>query len=85
MNPEATTKLFAIGNMFNSAGKMVKDGLVEPEFIWQFHSPFSILLMWEKVKPLVDKWREIWNDSSVWESFEYLYDITKNKHPDVKV
>lgn len=83
VNPEATVKLFSLGNMYNSAGQMVKDGLVKPEFVWSIQAPFSIILLWEKVKPLIDRFRESDNDPSMWGSFEYLYNVTKKRYPEV--
>ena len=84
VNPDATTKIFALGNMFNSAGQMVKDGLVKPEFIWNIQAPFSIVMLWEKFKPLTDHWRALNNDPMIWASFEYLYNVTKSRFPEVR-
>jgi len=80
---EATTRLFSIANMYNSAGHMVKDGLVKPEFVWSVFAPFSVILLWEKFKPLIDRWRELDNDPLMLDSFEFLYNVTKRRFPQV--
>jgi len=82
-NAEATTRLFSILNMYNSAGHLVKDGLVKPEFVWSVFAPFSIILLWEKFKPLIDRWRELDNDPVMMDSFEHLYNVTKTRFPEV--
>ena len=43
----------------------------------------TIIGSWEKVKPLVERWRNVYDDPLMHKSLEYLYDETKKKHPKV--
>jgi hypothetical protein len=83
VNPEAYRNLQAALNFGNTFGVILKEGLIEPDILYQFWPPFSNLAVWRKAEPVVKVWRERYNDPSLYASFEYLVEDTKRRYPEV--
>jgi hypothetical protein len=81
VNLEAYSKLQSVLTSYNNIGSLVKNKIFKPEFIWESHTPLVIIALWEKLKPLAEHWRNVFEDPTVYKQFEYLYDETKKKHP----
>jgi hypothetical protein len=83
VNPEASSRLFSELNQYNNTGMLLKNKIVEPDFIWQSWPPAMVIRLWEKAKPIVEYSRDATNDSTLYESFEYFYKETIKKYPNV--
>jgi hypothetical protein len=82
-NPEAYRNFIKALSFGNTFGVILKEGLIEPEILYQFWTPMSNLAVWRKAEPIVKTWRERYNDPSIFASFEYLVEDTKRRHPEV--
>jgi hypothetical protein len=81
VNPEAASKLYAILNLFNNIGSLVKNNIVDLDFVLQSLSPVMIKGTWFKLKPLVEFWRDVYDYPEYYKMFEYLHDETLKKYP----
>ncbi len=72
-----------IQSRFQSLGVMFKEGFIEPELLYKIYSPHTIMLTWEHYLPnLVSRRKEL-NDPNLHSDFEYLYNETKKRYPDI--
>jgi len=62
-------------------GFLLREGLIEVDFIIRLHLPWYIIRMWESFEPLFLKQREI--DPEAHKDFEYLYKAVKKKYPHI--
>jgi hypothetical protein len=60
-------------NLFETAGFLFHNGLIEYEIV----SQFPVTVAWEKVKPIVEGFRKEFNFPQSFEWFEYLYNEMK--------
>jgi hypothetical protein len=84
VNSEASSQLYSVLHSYNTLGNLLQNEIVELEFIWKFTPPATTMMLWEKVKILVEFWRNAFDDPTIYESFEYLYDKTREKHPQLQ-
>lgn len=70
--------------LFQSIGTLLKDGVIDSEFIFNIYSPNMIIWTWEKLIPLVSMYREVINYPDYFSNFEYLYDVTCKKYPELR-
>ena len=82
VNPEAYSNLIAVLNMGNTFGVILKEGLIEPEILYQFWHPNANLIMWQRAEPLIKAWREMYNYTS-WAPLEYLVEDSKRRFPEI--
>jgi hypothetical protein len=83
-NPEAAKYMYAMWNYYNVVGTHIRDGLIDADYwlrmrIW----PITVIAIWEKCKVIFEEWREFYNDPSMYEGFEYLYNVIKQRYPHV--
>ena len=71
-NPEAFNKLIKVGDVFQSLGELVKDGVFEIESVYE-RSGFTIIPAWEKIGPVIQGMRNLSNNPVIFPQFEYLY------------
>ena len=83
LDPEASADSYLMAMKYNFTGKMVMDGIIDPEFVWQALPTSFMIGAWEKYRLLVEVWRERYNDPQFYYPFEYLYDITKKQFPNI--
>ncbi|MHA2380845.1 MAG: DUF4760 domain-containing protein [Candidatus Thorarchaeota archaeon] len=81
--PELTAKRNSIVGRLNAWGFLLKEGLIELDFISRLHTPSFIISMWERNEPLFLDFRERANDPTIQQDFEYLYNAVKRKYPDI--
>ena len=73
-NPENAAVLSVL-NSFLTLGLLLQRKLVDPEILG--HLP--VIMTWNKVKPLVYGVRKQFNDPTMYEEFEYLYNEVKKR------
>jgi hypothetical protein len=83
VNPEAWNKQVAVVGYFDAAGHILQKGLASLEDIHVYALPLSIVHLWEKYKPVFERTRRLVNYPDHRKSFEYLYNETKKKYPQV--
>lgn len=84
VDPEANADLQLMALKYTFTGKMVMDGIIDPEFVWDTLPNYYLISSWEKSKVLIDVWRERYNDPKYFYGYEYLYNITKKQFPDIR-
>ena len=83
-NPEVQVSLMGTINVMGICGKMLEDGIIDPEFLWQTFYPNIIIGFCERVIPILDSFKENVNDPEVGKSIKYLYNVTKGKYPNIE-
>ena len=84
VNPETQVSLMCTINVMSICGKMLEDGIIDPEFLWQTFYPNMIIGICERVIPYLDGFKEISNDPEIGKSIKYLYNVTKRKYPNIE-
>jgi hypothetical protein len=69
---QETMAIHTICNFFEGIGLILKRNLVSAEIICDYWGE-SAIFMWEKLKPLIEGFREQYNMPRAWKPFEYLY------------
>ena len=82
-NPELFAEVLFIQARFQSIGVMLKEKLIEPELLYKIYTPNLILITWEHYRRKLLTRRAEVNDPTMWGEFEYLYEETKKRYPDV--
>jgi len=82
-NPELFADMIFIQSRFQSLGVMLKEKIIDPDLLYRIYTPFSILVTWEHYKSNVLARREEINDPNLWSEFEYLYEETKKRFPNI--
>jgi len=57
---------------FEKVGILLHRELIEVDMVSSVFG-YSIRVLWEKIKPLMEESREMFNDPTIWKWFEYLY------------
>ena len=81
VNPEAYNKQVSIVGYYDAAGHILQKGLASLEDIHVYAIPLGIVTIWEKYKPVFESTRRLFNYPEHRKSFEYLYNETKKKYP----
>jgi hypothetical protein len=81
INPEAYNNMLAVVGVNNSTGRLLRKGIADPDFVFDFMPPYADVRLWEKLKPFVEGRRRLWKSPRYLESFEYLYDEAKKRLP----
>jgi hypothetical protein len=83
VNPEVAKYLYSQWFYFNALGKHLRKGYIELDDVLTYTSPIIVYSIWEKCKPIFDEWRSRFNHPAMFEDFEYLYNIMKERHLEV--
>jgi hypothetical protein len=83
-NPELFAEMIFIQARFQSLGVMLKEKIIEPDLLYKIYTPNSILVTWEHYRPNFLARREETNDPNLWSEFEFLYNETKKRFPNIK-
>ena len=62
---------------FNTIGVLLRQGIIEPDFVHQVQLDILAIVMWEKWENIIRETRVRENMPDLWEGFEYLYDEMK--------
>jgi len=71
--------LLSVLNSFLIMGLLLQKKLVDPEIV----SRLPVSMTWNKVKPIVEGVRKQFNNSTMYEEFEYLYNEVKKRQQPV--
>jgi len=70
--------IHTIANYTEGVGYLLKRKLVSISYVWDTFGP-TVILFWEKLKPVVEGIRKQYNAPTVFEPFEYLYNEMKKR------
>jgi hypothetical protein len=71
VNPEASTEVFYLTNVFQTLGILVREQLIDPKFIYRNY-PRGAIGFWNRLKPYVLGIREVNNNPNEYDTFEWL-------------
>jgi len=69
---------------FQSIGTLLKDGVIDSDFLFEIYSPHFIIWIWEKLTPVVELYRDTINYPEYFTNFEYLYNVACKKYPHIR-
>jgi hypothetical protein len=72
-------------HILNDAGLFLKEGLAEPEILFRYLPPTSILTAWEKIEPIIERWKRYYNDPMLYDMIPYLVNEVKQRYPQVVI
>ena len=81
-SPDHYTSLIAMIQYYEILGVLLRQGLVDMELVEQLWQPLHIIIIWEKVEPVVKGWRETYADDSIYSNIEYLFNRYMERHPE---
>ena len=70
--------------LFQTIGSMLKEGDIDPEVVFNIYSPNMIIWTWEKFLPIIERNREMVNYPDYYRNFEYLYNVARERYPNIK-
>ena len=71
-----------LSNYSEAVGYLLKRKLVSINYVWDVFGPTAILI-WEKLKPLIEGLRKGFNSPTIYEPFEYLYNEMKKREQQI--
>ena len=83
-NPEDYGFISHVMMLFQSIGSMLKDGVIDSDFVFNIYSPNIVIWTWEKLLPVVETFREQINYPDYFNNFEFLYDVACKKYPSIR-
>jgi len=83
-NPDAATDLYTTMQIFEGAGTLLKEGVIEADLLFRYLPKIIIGTAWERYEPWITGLRASYNDPMFGEMFEYLKDEAKKQYPDIK-
>ena len=81
--PNLIAKRGHIFAKLNAWGYLLREGLVDLEFLARHHNPSFIKYWWEENEPIFIDQRRRTNNPEAEKDFEFLYDEVKKKYPNV--
>ena len=82
-NPEFTARWNQVFESYNLAGISLKRG-ADPDLIFQLYREGNIINLWEKYEPVTKWYRQLTNNPSHREPFEYLYNEARKRHQEIR-
>jgi hypothetical protein len=82
-NPEAWAYYIYIGIRYNNIGLLLREGLIDPDIVFEIFNPMVIIQLWEKLEPIERETRIRNNHPKHYEAFEYLYNEAKKRYPEI--
>ena len=82
-HPESYGFLAYMLSLLGGIGETLRNGIIDAESLFSIYTPILVIFTWEKVKPIVEFYREGTNISTYFDNFEYLYDEAKKRYPEM--
>jgi len=84
LDSETRAKYHYLTIRYNNVGLMLKEKMMDPELLFQIFSPRFIMRLWEFSKEVIYDNRTKNNFPTYMAAFEYLYNETKKRFPDIR-
>ena len=81
-NPEVYGDWSYLGSLFHNIGYLLKNGLVDPDTIFELYPPASVIRAWRRYEVILTYNKEI-SGSNVWNYFEYLNNEAEKRFPEL--
>jgi hypothetical protein len=81
--PDLVVKRASVIARLESWGYLLREGLIDEEFIDRLHVPYMIIQIWESYEPLFLLDREDFGNPEAHKDLEYLYRVVKKKYPNI--
>ena len=82
-DPELFAEMIFIRSRFQNLGAMLREKIIDPDLLFKIYPPNAIMITWEHMKPNIMARRDELNDPTSMSEFEYLYDETKKRFPNL--
>jgi hypothetical protein len=83
VDPESYSNLLAAHAQTNYMGGLVYEGITDLDHLLRITPPLWIMLIWERISPVILEWRSIYKDPFMGFYTEYLYNEIRKKYPEV--
>ena len=68
---------------YNGYGLLLRENLIDSDILFEIVPPHQILPLWKKFEPIIKQRRELTNNPSFLKAFEYLYNETIKRYPQI--
>ena len=75
---EAATKITSVFSLFESLGGLLQQGFLDLSVLEE-QAAMAFPTLWEKFKPVIEEDRKAYDNPTLWDSAEYLYNELKKK------
>ena len=83
-SPESRANFNYLHMRLNNIGIMLKEKMMDPDMFYQLFPPRQTMTVWERIEGIMKDYREISNDPTYCEAFEYMYNDAKKRYPVIK-
>jgi len=83
LDPETRANHSFLLTRYQNIGLMLKEKMMDPDLLFQIFNPQFIMRLWEKSENGIKGNRETNNYPTYMDAFEYLYNETKKRYPDI--
>ncbi len=81
-HPEHYTSLTAMVQYHEILGGLIRQGLADIDLLEKMWQPLHVIIMWERISPVIMGWRKRYKDYSIYSNFEYLFEAYMKRHPE---
>jgi len=85
VNPDAYSNFAALVTYHEILGGLLRENLVSIELVERTYQPLHLICVWDRVEPVVKKWREKYHADSLYENFEYMFNLYMERHPEAQI
>ena len=82
-HPESYGFLAYMLSLLGGIGETLRKGIIDPDSLFSIYTPILVIFTWEKVKPIIEFYRDGTNIPTYLDNFEYLYDEAKKRYPEM--
>jgi hypothetical protein len=82
--PDIISKRAALADRFTAWGMLLRQGLIDIDFVAKVFPPAFVMVWWERNEPLYQEERKVTNFPEHYEDLEFLYNALKKKYPDIR-
>lgn len=82
INPDAYIKHTQLIHYYDALGGLLRGNLLSLDMVEKIWQPIHLVCVWERVEPVIKRWRKTYQDDSVYENLEYLINMMMERHPE---
>jgi hypothetical protein len=80
--PDAYSHLVMVVQYYEILGGLLREKLVTMDMIRSIWQPIHLILVWDRVEPVIKGWRERYHDDSMYGNFEWLFNRFMELNPE---
>ncbi len=85
VNPDAYSNFAALITYHEALGGLLRENLISIELVERTYHPLHLICVWDRVEPVIKKWREKYHADSLYENFEYMFNLYMERHPEAQI